>query len=287
MSATRAIAVLDDDSETTGRRRSPKWSGKGLLATIGLQLGALVGFLALWEFSVWSGAVNEILVPPPSAIGAQLVADVLDIFAGGPMAGHFFTTLSEILVGFGLSVVIGVTLGAALSEFPLFRRAVYPYVIALNTAPRIAFAPLFIIWFGFGLGSKVAMVVAIATFPILINTMAGLLASDPDTLKLARSLGATRMQTFYKIRFRTALPYVFAGLETGIIFAAVGAVVAEFTAGNQGLGYVTLVGQELFQLDRAFSAIILMMLQGFLLHRTVVYIGRRMVFWQTAREVGA
>ena len=287
MSTTEALAVLDTDSHALSRQRPAKWSVKSVLSTIGLQLGALVGFLAIWEFAVLSGLVNAILVPAPTEIGAQLATDIVGIVTGGPMAGHFFTTLSEILVGFALSVVIGVTLGAALSEFPLFRRAVYPYVIALNTAPRIAFAPLFIIWFGFGLGSKVAMVVAIATFPILINTMAGLMASDPDTVKLSRSLGATRMQTFYKIRFRTALPYVFAGLETGIIFAAVGAVVAEFTAGNQGLGYVTLVGQELFQLDRAFSAIILMMVQGFLLHRLVVYIGRKLVFWQTAREMGS
>lgn len=271
-----AVAATPAAPPRTGttERRSESWLGITLL-----QLGALIAFVALWEILVRTEVANPILVPAASGVIAQLSGDVVEIVTGGPMRTHFMTTLIEILVGFVAAVVIGVGLGAAMSEFALFRRAVYPYVIAINSTPRIAFAPLFIIWFGFGLASKVAMVIAIATLPVLVNTIAGLGATSADMLQLMRSVGATRWQTFVKVRVPTALPYLFAGLETAIVFAAVGAVVAEFAGGNEGLGYVTLIGQELFQLDRAFSAIALLMVQGFVLHRLVVITRRRTVFW--------
>ena len=171
-------------------------------------------------------------------------------------------------------------IGALLSEFELVRRALYPYILGANAVPRIAFAPLFIIWFGFDLTPKIAMVITISTFPILVNTMAGLSATDRDTLKLMRSLGTTRWQLFRKVRMPFALPYLFAGLETAIIFASVGAIVAEFTGGSRGLGFVTLAAQELFRLPEAFSAIILIAVQAIILHRLIVIAGRKVIFWQ-------
>ena len=270
-------AIAGSTGEGGEGRRDFSESVSGILA---LQVLAFVLFVGIWELLVVTEIANPILVPAPSSIAAQLASDTVEIFTGGQMQTHFVTTLVEILVGFVMAVVIGVGLGAFMSEFRLFRRAIYPYVIAINSTPRIAFAPLFLIWFGFGLASKVAMVVAIASFPILVNTIAGLSATSQEQLKLMRAVGATRWQTFRKVRWPNALPYLFAGLESGIVFAAVGAVVAEFAGGNEGLGYVTLIGQELFQLDRAFSAIVLLMIQGFVLHRLVVISRRRTVFWQ-------
>jgi NitT/TauT family transport system permease protein len=254
------------------------------IGTLTLQVGSLLAFLAVWELSVASGVVNEILVPAPSAIVEQLAEDTVSLVTGGDMLGHFMTTLTEVVVGFAFAAVLAIVVGVLLSEFTLFRKAVYPYVIALSATPRIAFAPLFIVWFGFGLTSKVVMVAAIAAFPILVNTMAGMDATDRESLKLMRSLGATRWQTFRRLKVPTSLPFVFAGLESGIIFAAVGAVVAEFTGGSEGLGYLTLVGQELFRLDLAFSAIIFLALQGVLLHRLVIVSRRRVVFWQAQAQ---
>jgi NitT/TauT family transport system permease protein len=250
------------------------------IGTLTLQVGSLLAFLAAWELSVTTGVVNEILVPAPSSIFEQLAEDTVSLFTGGAMLGHFMTTLTEVVVGFVFASVLAIVVGVLLSEFTLFRKAVYPYVIALSATPRIAFAPLFIVWFGFGLTSKVVMVAAIAAFPVLVNTMAGMDATDRDSLKLMRSLGATRWQTFRRLKVPTSLPFVFAGLESGIIFAAVGAVVAEFTGGSEGLGYLTLVGQELFRLDLAFSAIVFLALQGVLLHRLIIIGRRRVVFWQ-------
>ncbi|MPZ54876.1 MAG: ABC transporter permease subunit [Acidimicrobiia bacterium] len=248
--------------------------------TMGLQLTTLVGLLAIWEGLTASGIVPDFLMPRASEVLATLWRDVTDIITGGPMRGHFFTTLVEILLGFAASVVIGVAIGALLSEFKPVQRALYPYVVAANATPRIAFAPLIVVWFGFDYTSKIVMAVAIAAFPIIVNTMAGLAATDRDDLRLMKSLDATRSQVLWRVRIPTALPYMFAGFETAMLFSAIGAVIGEFMGGNAGLGYVTLLAQELFRLDDAFSAIALLSLQGFVLHRLVVVIRRRIVFWQ-------
>ena len=270
-------AAVQEIRERRARRR---FSWRKVAGNLGLQLGALGIVVGVWEYLTASGIVHSILVPRPTEIAVAFARDVKDMLLGGDMLGHFNTTLLEVLVGFLASVVFGVGIGAMLSEFEFVRRAFYPYILGANAVPRIAFAPLFIIWFGFGLTSKVALVITISTFPILVNTLAGLSATDRDTLKLMRSLGTTRWQLFRKVRMPYALPYLFAGLETGIIFASVGAIVAEFTGGNRGLGFVTLASQELFRLPEAFSAIILIALQSIILHRLIVILGRKVIFWQ-------
>jgi NitT/TauT family transport system permease protein len=261
---------------------SPREDGRGasVIKTVALQVSALVIFLGAWEALTVSGVIPSYLLPTASEVLAALGEDIRDILTGGPMWTHFYTTLVEILLGFFFSAVIGVAVGAILAEFKTIQRATYPYVVAANATPRIAFAPLVVIWFGFDWASKVVMAVAVAVFPVIVNTMAGLAATDRDDLRLMRSLGATRSQLLWRVRIPTALPYIFAGLETAMLFSAVGAVIGEFMAGNAGLGYVTLLAQELFRLDDAFSAIVLLSVQGFLLHRLVVIAGRRLVFWQ-------
>jgi NitT/TauT family transport system permease protein len=251
-----------------------------LAKTVLLQLGALALFLGAWEVLTATEVIPSYLLPRASEVLAALGRDVIDIITGGRMWTHFYTTLIEILLGFFFSVVIGVAVGAVLSEFKTVQRATYPYIVAANATPRIAFAPLIVIWFGFDFASKIVMAVAVAVFPVIVNTMAGLAATDRDDLRLMRSLGATRSQLLWRVRIPTALPYLFAGFETAMLFAAVGAVIGEFMAGNAGLGYVTLLAQELFRLDDGFSAIVLLSVQGFLLHRLVVVARRRFVFWQ-------
>lgn len=261
----------------------PDGSGQrfaSLAKTVLLQLGALALFLGSWEVLTATDVIPSYLLPRASEVLAALGRDVIDIITGGRMWTHFYTTLIEILLGFFFSVVIGVAVGAVLSEFKTVQRATYPYIVAANATPRIAFAPLIVIWFGFDFASKVVMAVAVAVFPVIVNTMAGLAATDRDDLRLMRSLGATRSQLLWRVRIPTALPYLFAGFETAMLFAAVGAVIGEFMAGNAGLGYVTLLAQELFRLDDGFSAIVLLSVQGFLLHRLVVVARRRFVFWQ-------
>ena len=285
---SRSPALAGDETQEAAgsrrlrnrQRRERRFSWRIGATNLALQLSALVVVVGAWEFLTATGAIHSILVPRPSEIAVALWHDFIQILTGGEMLGHFNTTLIEVVVGFVASVVLGVGIGALLSEFELVRRALYPYILGANAVPRIAFAPLFIIWFGFDLTPKIAMVITISTFPILVNTMAGLSATDRDTLKLMRSLGTTRWQLFWKVRMPFALPYLFAGLETAIIFASVGAIVAEFTGGSRGLGFVTLAAQELFRLPEAFSAIILIAVQAIILHRLIVIAGRKVIFWQ-------
>lgn len=275
---------LGQELRTGDEEQEPTGSTVGW--TIALQLGTLAVFLALWEALTASGVIADYLLPRASEVLTTMWADVTDIVTGGPMWHHFYTTLIEIILGFIGSVIVGVSLGAVLAEFKPVQRALYPYVVAANATPRIAFAPLIVIWFGFDYASKIVMAIAIAAFPIIVNTIAGLSATSRDDLRLMRSLGATRSQILWRVRIPTAMPYLFAGFETAMLFSAVGAVIGEFMGGNAGLGYVTLLAQELFRLDDAFSAIALLSIQGFLLHRLVVIVGRRLVFWQADDTMG-
>jgi NitT/TauT family transport system permease protein len=275
MTTPTDVDAIPDLPGDLGRSRWASMAG-----TVGLQIGMLAAVLGIWEALTASEIIPHYLLPRASEVLTTLWADVVDIVTGGTMWVHFYTTLIEILLGFVLSAVIGVAIGALLAEFPPLQRATYPYVVAANATPRIAFAPLIVIWFGFDYASKVVMAVAIAVFPVIVNTMAGLAATDRDDIRLMRSLGATRSQILWRVRIPTALPYLFAGFETAMLFSAVGAVIGEFMAGNAGLGYVTLLAQELFRLDDAFSAIALLSVQGFLLHRLVVIARKRLVFWQ-------
>ena len=275
MTAPLDLGLPPEVGTGDGERR-----GASIAKTVALQVGMLAAVLGLWEALTASEIIPHYLLPRASEVLRTLWTDVVDIVTGGEMWTHFYTTLIEILLGFAFSVVIGVAIGALLAEFRPLQRATYPYVVAANATPRIAFAPLIVIWFGFDYASKVVMAAAIAVFPVIVNTMAGLAATDRDDIRLMRSLGATRSQILWRVRIPTALPYLFAGFETAMLFSAVGAVIGEFMAGNAGLGYVTLLAQELFRLDDAFSAIALLSVQGFLLHRLVVVARRRFVFWQ-------
>lgn len=284
---TSAVATSSEAARQGRKGRGPEekswWSRAGNV--VGLPLLVLVTFFLLWDGLVRIGIVQEFLLPPPAEVGAALWDALTDIFTGGDVAGHFFTTLNEILVGFVLAVLVGSAIGVMLSEFPPFSRAFLPYIVAFNSTPKIAIAPLFIVWFGFGQLSKIVLVLLIAMFPIIINTMAGLKASDESTIRLMRSLGASRWETFSKVRLRNALPYFFAGLELAIVGASIGAVVGEFSGGGEGLGYLTLLYQEVFRLAEAFATIILLGLQGIVLHRLIVWARRKVVFWQGHGDV--
>jgi NitT/TauT family transport system permease protein len=277
---TRYAKDTSDTAEKTDRRLARP------LRTLALQLGTALAIFGLWELLTATEIIPDFLLPRASEVLVTLWGDIVEIVTGGPMFGHFMTTLIEIILGFIASVIIGVLVGALLSEFKPIQRALYPYVVAANATPRIAFAPLIVIWFGFDYGSKIVMAVAVAVFPVIVNTMAGLAATDRDDFRLMQSLRATRPQVLRRLRLPTALPYLFAGFETAMLFSAVGAVIGEFMGGNEGLGYVTLLAQELFRLDDAFSAIALLSLQGFLLHRLVVIARRHFVFWQVDDTLG-
>lgn len=216
--------------------------------------------LLIWQWAVRTFQIPELILPAPSAIFADLwTKRVLFIEFTRP-------TLSEVLVGFGVAAVFGILLGMLVSFSVLAHKTVYPLLVSSQMVPKVAVAPVFIIWFGTGLEAKVLIAFLIAFFPIMVSTMVGLEAIEPDMIRLFRSMGAGRIRTFLKLRFPAALPNIFAGLKIGMTMAVVGAVVAEFVAADKGLGYYLIYANG--QLDSAgvFASLFLLTLIGVVLY---------------------
>ncbi len=232
--------------------------------------------IALWELAVKFGFINSIMVPSPSAIG-QAIVELYII--KGTIYKHFFITLTESVVGFIIGALIAISLAVGSSLWDPFRRYVYPYAIVLNVTPAIALTPVIITWFGYGMGSKIALAAIICFFPIFVNTLTGLMQVDPDREELFHSLGANRLQIFRKLRVPAALPLLFAGLKIGLTTALIGAVVAEFAQATDGVG--VLMSRFSFQLNMGASiaTLLSMTVIGLILFYSMEFLDNRLVFW--------
>ena len=271
---------LDHETEET---LPPAGWTKGDLAISG---AALVLFLAAWESIVRLLNVPEIVLPPPTSILEALRAIVMS----GAVLSHLGVTVTEVLAGFGLGAVAALVLGTLIAQFRLVDRVVYPYVIALQAVPKVALAPLLVIWFGFGISSKILMTAVIAFFPILVNTIAGLRSVEQDRLDLMVALNASRWQIFRYVRLPTALPFIFAGLDVGIVLSVIGAIVGEFVGANAGLGYLLLVYNADLKIAAVFALLVILAALGIILHAIVQVVQKRVMFWATVdvhRAVGA
>jgi NitT/TauT family transport system permease protein len=244
---------------------------------VAIALGA--GVLLVWEAVCRLGLVSRLVLPAPSAVAIELWRTVAEIGAGGPMRVHLFVTVYEILAGFAIGCGLAFVLGVLIAEVATLRRVLMPYLIALNAAPKIALAPLLLVWFGFGAGSKIVMAALIAFFPLLVNVVSGLSTVEEAKLRLMRSLAASRAMTLVKVKLPDAMPAIFAGLKTSIVLAVVGAIVGEFVGADAGLGHV--IKQSEFQLDVAhtFAVIVLLSLIGIALFYVIEFLERRALFW--------
>lgn len=242
-------------------------------------VGLILAFLCLWEAVCRLGLVSALVLPAPSAVAREFFYVCREIAVGGPLRTDLIVTSYESLAGFLLAVVVAFACGTLVAELPMLRRVMMPYLVAINAAPKIAFAPLLVVWFGFGAGSKIVMAALIAFFPVLVNTAAGLAGADQAKLRLMQSLAASAWMTFIKVKLPDSLPVVFAGLKTAIVFAVVGAVVGEFVGADAGLGHV--IKQTDYQLDVAltFAIIVLLSLVGILLFYAIEWLERRTLFW--------
>ncbi|MGH9340895.1 MAG: ABC transporter permease [Acidobacteriota bacterium] len=250
--------------------RVPNWFLSVLLA-------AAILFLA--EVSAKNGWVSRFILPAPSDVWKALV----DGFASGMYWRHIQSTLYPTLGGFALAAVVGILLGGLLASLPRLERVVFPFVVSFQTLPKLAIAPMIVLWLGFGGASKVFIVSSVCFFPVLVNTMQGMRVRNLEFLELARSLGASRLQLFRYIRFPGAIPYIMAGLHIAVIFALIGAVVAEFVGSRSGLGYLMLQQKAAFNIPGAFAVLVLLMALGLLNHGLMVLLEKRVSFW--AREV--
>ena len=239
-----------------------------------------VVFVGSWEWVVRAWKIPEFLVPAPSTVAGALARGV----RSGLYVANFSVTLSEALLGFLIAAVAGIVTGAVIAQFRVLEQTFYPYLVALQTLPKIAIAPLIIVWFGFGISSKIIVAATVAFFPVLVNVIVGLKTIDPAKLDLMRSLRASRWQTFRLVTFPNALPFVFAGLDIAVVFSVLGAIVGEFVGAQKGLG--NLILQFNFSLDIAgvFAVLILLSVMGVALHLAMQAVQKRLIFWAEPDE---
>jgi len=241
----------------------------------------LIVFVVGWEGIVRAWQIPEFLVPAPSAIGRALMAGLTSRL----YLDHFGVTLYESLLGFVIAAAAGIACGTVIAQFRVVEQTLYPYLVALQTLPKIAIAPLLIIWLGFGLTSKVVIAALVAFFPILVNVIVGLKTVDASKLDLMRSLDASRWQTFRYVTFPNALPFVFAGLDIAIVFSVLGAIVGEFVGSQRGLGNLILQFHTSLDIAGMFAVLLLLAVLGVGLHLAIQAIQRRVIFWAQADHV--
>lgn len=241
----------------------------------------LVVFTLLWEIVCRVFSVPVYLVPAPSDIAIEFYE------MGGVFIGHTWTTVYETVAGFALAVVFGVIAAAIIVVIPALREVVMPILLIAQIVPKVAIAPILLIWFGFGLLPKVLVAFLVAFFPIVVNCASGLAAVQPELMDLGRSLEASRWQTFLKFRIPTALPALFGGMKIAVTLAVIGAVIGEFVGGNSGLGYLIIVANQELNAPLAFAAIILLSLVGIILYGLVEFAERVLIPWNASEEPGS
>ena len=237
-----------------------------------------------WEAAVRLLEVPVFIVPPPSKVAVALWRG----FASGLYLEHLYYTMLETILGFLLGSALGFFLGTAVAMSRYVEYFFYPYIVMFQSLPKVALAPLIVIWFGLGLSSKIVNAALVAFFPLLVNTMVGLRSADEDRVNLMRSLAASERQIFWMLRLPNALPFVMAGLDVAMIFALIGAIVGEFVGGsNRGLGAMMLEAQAFLYTDTLFVGVVFSAILGLLLFGAVAFIERRMLFWHESASAEA
>ena len=251
------------------------------LSAVAYPVLALVGALVVWQVAVVAFAIPSYLLPAPGRVFAKMMQS-------GPMlVSNGLYTLQEILLGFTLSVAVGVPLALAIVSSRVCERTVYPLLVASQVVPKVAIAPLFVVWFGFGMTSKVLIAFLIAVFPVVIDMVVGLRAIELEKLYVARSMGATPWQLFWKVRLPKALPSLFAGLKVSITLAVVGAIVGEFIAAERGIGRVLLNATGNMDTELLFAGIIVLTVIGVVLFLALDLLERWLLPWHVSRRLEA
>ena len=220
----------------------------------------IIILLLVWEICCRLFKVPNYLIPAPSEVAARFNEK------RGLFLGHAWVTMYETVAGFAMAVVVGVIAAALIVIVPAVRDVIMPVLLIAQLVPKVAVAPILLIWFGYDLLPKVVIAFLVAFFPIVVNTASGLAAVERELLELSRSLEATRWQTFWKFRIPTALPELFSGMKIAITLAVIGAVIGEFVGGNKGLGYLILIANQELDTPLAFAALFILSLGGIILY---------------------
>ena len=251
---------------------------KGSLASVAL----LFCFLAAWEWGPSALGIPRYMVPPLS----ETWTEFLRMLALDDLMYHSGITAAEVVAGFLLGSLLGMSIGYLLGISPAAEFVLSPYLLALQIAPKVAFAPLFILWMGFTVYPKILVAILIVFFPVMVNVLTAIRAIDPDLINLARSFSATRAQVFWKIEFPASLPPLFSGLRIGSTLAVIGVTVGEFVGGNTGLGYLLVTGEGGGNAGAVFSTIIILTLIGILAYCMVIVAERWVLRYMPKRKLG-
>jgi NitT/TauT family transport system permease protein len=244
-------------------------------------LALAILLLALWQEAVVLLKVPSYILPTPTAVVGALV-NGLKAQLYGP---HVAATLAAMLVGYGIGVGTGIIVGALLAEFRALERTAFPYIVAIQSVPKIALAPLFVMWLGYGLSSKVVMVALICFFPMVVNTMTGIASADRDRVDIVTTMTATRWQIFWHVRLPSAAGSIFAGLQVSVVLALIGALVAEFVGSDAGLGNLIQASQAALDTAGMFAVLVILAVIGIITTGLVRLAHRRIVFWETGTRV--
>ncbi len=245
----------------------------------GAAVASFLTALVLWEIAVRVFEVPAYLIPGPSAISSVFQEKPTLLFT------HSAETLKAIVFGYLLAVLVGTLLAVVFVSSRFITKTIYPLVIAMQTIPKVAVAPLFVIWFGFGIESKVLVTFLICFFPILVNSILGFVSVMPELIGLARSMGAGPLKIFTKIRIPSALPSIFSGLKIAIMSAVIGAIVSEFVGSNEGLGYLLLVARGTLETELMFAVLVILSAMGISLYVIVCLLERMLMPWHVSQRV--
>ncbi len=260
--------VLRSILRIEGRAVSPYIHG--LLVPLGLLV-----LLGLWEAAVRAAGYPPFILPAPGMVARRFIS----VAADGSLWQHTLVTLSEALAGFALGFAVATVLGYLLAKSPGLERLLSPYIVASQSIPTVALAPLLVLWFGFGLTSKVLVCALIVFFPILVNTVVGLRGVDSRYHELMRSFSASRWQVFTKLEVPAALPVFFGGLRVGVTLSVIGAVVGEFVGADRGLGFLVNVARGLYDTPLMFVALFTLVAMALALYGAVTLLERALISW--------
>jgi NitT/TauT family transport system permease protein len=238
-------------------------------------------FLAAWQLYVMEAHVSPFILPSPVRVAAALV----ELIGRASTWRHVWVTVEQTTLGFLAACAFGIVLGALVGKTPWLERTLNPFVVASQVVPKVALAPLFIVWFGFGDTPKVIIAAVLAFFPIFTNAVLGVKSIDLGHRDVMTSLNATAWARFRRLELPSAAPYLLTGMEVGVVLAIIGCVVAQFIGGNEGLGYLLIDTMNAFQTDLLFAVIVLLTVIGFLFYLAIGALRRLLIPWHESAHI--
>jgi NitT/TauT family transport system permease protein len=257
--------------------RGARLNREGVLPWITTPLLVLI-LVVVWDAYVRVSSISPFILPTPGAVWTQW----LGLLTSARAWQHLGMTVYATLTGFFWAALIGIGLGTLIARIRWLELTLNPFIVATQVVPKVALVPLFVVWFGFGITSKVIVAAVLAFFPILTNTVLGVKSIDAGHLDVMTSLNATRWQIFRRLELPSALPYIITGLEVGIVLAVIGAVVGEYLGGSSGLGSMLIARMNAYETDQMFAVVIQLSLLGFAFYFAIGVLRRLLIPWHAS-----